>query len=284
MGVQCRIEVIAPDAPLLLDRCHEMVGDLEGLWSRFLPGSDVSRMNNAGGSATHVDERTVALLAAMKAAFVATRGSFNPTRLPEQVASGDSRSLVSHHVTRLPHGAHAWTSLDLLDIRPDGTVTMPPTMTIDAGGIAKGHAADLVAEFAVANGAAAVCVNLGGDIRVANATQHTHDFAIDVMSPLDASQVVDTVSLRNGAVATSAVNARRRAARGVDNHIQGARSGLVGATVIASTAMWAEVWAKHALVSPEGCDDIHDIGLAALTIDDAGSTAVTPNWNGFTQC
>lgn len=284
MGVQCRIEVVSPDAPLLLDRCHALVAELESLWSRFLPHSDITRMNNALGHPVRVDPRTVTLLAAMKSAFAATDGSFNPTRLPDQIASGDAQSLVSHHVTRVAEHARSWTSLDDLVVGADGIVTMPATMTIDAGGIGKGFAADLVAEFAIDNGAVAVCVNLGGDIRVANAGAHDHDFAIDVLSPLDASITVATVSLRNGAIATSAVNARRRASTGVDNHIQGSRTDLTAASVVASTALWAEVWAKHALVSHRGTDDIDSLGLAALTVDRAGNVATTPDWGRFAAC
>lgn len=284
MGVQCRIEVVAPNAPMILERCHEMVDELEQLWSRYLPASDITRLNHSQGRTTRVDPRTVTLLASMKAAFSATNGSFNPTLLPDQVAAGDSRSLVSHHVTVLPTGARAWDSLDELTIDADGTVTLPDTMTLDAGGIAKGHAADLVADFALECGAEAVCVNLGGDIRAINAGSHQHDFAIDVLSPVDSSQVLSTVSLRNGAIATSALNARRRVASGVDNHIQGAHSDVIGASVIASMAVWAEVFAKHAIVSPRGLDDIDSMGLAAMSVDCNGDATTTTNWSEFTRC
>lgn len=284
MGVQCRLEVVAPDAPLLLDRCFDMVAELENLWSRFLPSSDITRLNHAGGHSIHVDPRTVVLLAAMKSAFSATNGSFNPTRLPEQIASGDAKSLVSNNTTQLPANAHAWTSLDGLNVGADGTITMPATMTLDGGGIAKGFAADLVAEFALEQGATAACINLGGDIRVTNADSHQNDFAIDVLHPLNAECVVSTVSLRNGSIATSAINARRRANVGVDNHIQGAQTELDASSVIASTALWADVWAKHVLVSPDGINDIEVGGLAALTVSRDGTISTTQNWKDFTQC
>ena len=284
MGVQCRIEAVAPDAPLLVERCFEMVADLEFLWSRFLPASDISRVNRSHGIPTRVDQRTVSLIAAMKAAFAATRGSFNPTRLPDQIAAGDARSLVSDHQTVLPPQARPWHSLDDVDVRADGTVVVPDSMTLDAGGIGKGLAADLVSEFALANGADAVCVNLGGDIRVANAPGSMHDFAVDVLSPFDADRTLCTVSLRNGAIATSTLNARRRGPSGIDNHIQGSHGLFAGASVIASTAVWAEVWAKHVLVSPVGLDDVQALGLAAHAVDHHSAVRSTPTWQDFTPC
>ena len=184
----------------------------------------------------------------------------------------------------LPDDARVWESLDDLVVSADNTVTMPDTMTLDAGGIAKGFAADLIAEFAVANGAVAACVNLGGDIRVINSESHCHDFAIDVVSPIDLSQTLSTVSLRNGAIATSAVNARQRVTRGVAHHIQGAHTDVVAASVIASTATWAEVWTKHAIVCFHGLDDINSMGLAALSVDCNATTTTTPTWKDFTEC
>ncbi len=284
MGVQCRIELIAHDAPLLLEDSFAMVHELEGLWSRFLPESDIMRLNHARGVPTRVDPRTVALVAAMKNAFAATNGSFNPTCLPDQIADGDARSLVSPLQTTLPAGARRWDTIDDILITHGDVVSLPDSMTLDAGGIAKGLAADLIAEHVIRHGAEAVCVNLGGDIRVANAASTRHDFAVDVLSPFDPEHTTTTVSLRNGAVATSARAARRRGSAGVENHVQGARSDLASASVIASTAMWAEVWAKHALVSPAGIDDIDALGLAAHTVDTQGRSIFTHNWAGFTRC
>ena len=48
----------------------------------------------------------------------------------------------------------------------DGAVMLPAGAGFDAGGIGKGLAADLVARELMAAGAAGVCVNVGGDVRL----------------------------------------------------------------------------------------------------------------------
>ena len=50
-----------------------------------------------------------------------------------------------------------------------GMVTLPPGIRLDPGGIAKGFAADLLCADLRAAGAAGVCVNVGGDLRVSGA-------------------------------------------------------------------------------------------------------------------
>ncbi len=157
-------------------------------------------------------------------------------------------------------------------------------MSLDAGGIGKGLAADLIAEHARSRGALAVTVNLGGDIRVAQDPNSTRDTPIDILSPAPDASVVSTISLREGAVATSARNARWRNGRGIHNHIMGADSNIVSASVISSSAMWADVWAKHLILSPHGLHDIQTHGLAGLVMHNDGHVETSSSWKEFEQC
>lgn len=283
MGVTCRVDVVATNAPQLVDESFSLLKTLESLWSRFLPTSDISRLNHAQGSAMAVDSRTRSLIAMMKVALTETSGTFNPTRLPDQLASGDAHSLVSQLDTVIPKASIAFSTMDNVEIRPNGTVCLPPHMTLDAGGLGKGFAADIITTELLARGAASVCVNLGGDIRVASPSGTIPDWGVDIISPLDTSHIVSTISLRNGAVATSARTARWRNGRGVSNHLQGARDDIVGASAIASTGAWAEVWAKHLIISPNGLGDIDDRGVAGFVVFADGRTEVSPRWNDFVQ-
>ncbi len=284
MGVQCRIEIVGPNAPILLDECFALVAELERKWSRFRSDSDISRLNNSPGRPVRVDPRTVTLVAMMKSAMHETGGTFNPTHLPDQIALGDARSLVGDHVTSIPGDAAPWESLGAVTIDPDGLVSLPPTLTLDAGGIGKGLAADIAAGHALDRGATAVCVNLGGDIRIANAHGSTHDWAIDVQAPNGTDAPLSTVSIRNGAIATSARSARRRGTRGIADHIHGSRPDIETASVIASTAAWAEVWAKHLAIADRGLADVESRGLAGLVLFTDGTMTNGQQWKDFERC
>lgn len=284
MGVHCRIDIAAPQAPLLVDSAIQLLNDLENLWSRFIPTSDISRLNQANGGPLHVDSRTVSLIAAMKQANVDTQGSFNPCQLPTQMAIGDSQSLRSPGTTVIPHSSEVFASLDGIQFHSSNSVALPPHMTLDAGGIGKGFAADLIAQQAIEHGATYVNVNLGGDIRVDQKSSTPHDVPIDIMHPLQPRDVVSTISLRSGAIATSARNARQRDGRGIHNHIMGANSDIVGATVIASSATWADTWTKHLILTTNGLEDVDAAGLAGLIVWSDGRVGKSHNWKEFEQC
>src|SRR6185312_3014757 len=78
--------------PGLLDELADEVERLENLWSRFLPGSELSRLNAAGGEVVRVDPATVGLIEAMRDGHRETLGAYDPTMLPALVASGYAAS------------------------------------------------------------------------------------------------------------------------------------------------------------------------------------------------
>lgn len=284
MGVHCRIDVVDPDAPIIVKSCVDLLVELENLWSRFISTSDISRLNRTNGRPVYLDERTRTLIAAMQQAVTETAGTFNPTQLPDQVRKGDGQSFTNDGETLLSPGSRSFVSLDEVVFHEGSRVQLPMGMTLDAGGIGKGLAADLIAEHARSRGATAVTVNLGGDIRVAKNSDSSRDTPIDILSPAPQAAVISTISLRHGAVATSARNARWRNGRGIQNHIMGVNSDIVSASVIASSAMWADVWAKHLILSPNGLHDIQSHGLAGLLIHSDGRIETSPSWKEFEQC
>ena len=284
MGVRCEVSVVGGNAFGLAEEGLRLVADLENLWSRFIPTSDISRLNNSHGAPVWVDPRTIALVGHMIAAHAATNGAFNPTVLPLLIQQGDTRSLIDEKMSSVPEGAHAFNTLDGIVIRADNTIALPYGMTLDAGGIGKGLAADMVAEDLLIRGAESVCVNLGGDIRVARQDGSTHDWPVQIMSPSEQNHALCTISLSEGAVATSHVNALQRNGRGIPQHIASPDSistSVIAASVIASTAAWAEAWTKYAIL--QGTSLIETMGLAAMTIDDNDVSVETATWKEFVR-
>ncbi len=288
MGVTCAATVTSADPFSLAVQCLDVVEGLEFLWSRFIPTSDISRLNHASGQPTEVDGRTVTLIHHMIAAHQATDGAFNPTRLPLQIAAGDESSLVNDKTTKLPTGSIAFSDLTGIHIFHDGKVSLPRGMTLDAGGIGKGLAADLVLAFALEQGANAACVNLGGDMAIN--TGDSIGWDIQILSPLDNEVILDTVRISVGGVATSSLFARKRTSAGITSHLFTNTSAhdtlhTIGATVISNSAAWSEAWTKYAILSDpaQAIDTLTASGIAGMLVSADGNCKRTETWKSFTN-
>lgn len=288
MGVRCVITVAGVDADLHARTGLQRLADLEAMWSRFLPDSDISRLNMAGGSPVWVSSETRHLLDHMRAGVVMTNGDFNPTLLPLQMAADDAASLVDGGRTVIPSDAVPFSHLDQVKLFDDGRVSLPRGMTLDAGGIGKGLAADLIADELMAAGAHSVCVNVGGDLRVTGPTPDGNGWAVDILEPLDSSTQVARVNIASGAIATSSSRARWREGKGPERHHfsdlhASSVEAVRGVSVIASTAAWAEVWTKSAFIRPvdEYLEAVGNIGLAACVVTLDGAQRVTENWKAY---
>src|SRR5207244_11191700 len=117
----------------------------------------------------------------------------------------------------LATGSSTWL-LGCTDIAVDGReVRLPAGTGFDPGGIGKGLAADMVVAEATASGAAGVCVNLGGDLRVTGLDPTDAAWTVAVEHPLAATPLA-YLGLRDGAVATSTTLRRRWQVEGQPRH------------------------------------------------------------------
>ena len=288
MGVTCIATVASQDSSRVAEKCLDVVEELEALWSRFIQTSDISRLNTANGQPTLVDERTVTLIHHMIAAHQATDGAFNPTRLPLQFAAGDVKSLVTDRTTDLPTDSIIFSDLSGIQIFHDGKVSLPRGMTLDAGGIGKGLAADLVLRTAFELGATAACINLGGDMAIN--TGDSIGWDVEILSPHDHEVILDTVRISEGGVATSSLFARQRTDAGITSHLFTGSSAhdtqhTVGATVIANSAAWSEAWTKYAILSDlaQAINTLNQVGLAGMLVSADGQITRTESWKTFTH-
>src|SRR5581483_6586205 len=128
----------------------------------------------------------------------------------------------------------------------------------------KGRAADLVVEELLDRDVRGVCVNLGGDLRVAGeAPDGGEAWAVGLEEPDDPDTTWGVVGLRDGALATSSTTRRRwSAADGTTrHHLIDPRTGapatapLQSVTVIAASAMEAEVHARASPASRHTCGE-----------------------------
>ena len=288
MGVTCVATLVGTNSHEKAVRCLDLVEEFESLWSRFIPTSDISRLNSANGQPTVVDDRTLTLIHHMIAAHQATDGAYNPTRLPLQIAAGDASSLITDRRTELPVDATIFSQLSGIHIFHDGKVSLPRGMTLDAGGIGKGLAADLILRVALEQGAEGACINLGGDMAIN--TGDSVGWDVEILSPIDTGVILDTIRIAVGGVATSSLFARQRTSAGITSHLFSDSSAhdtqhTVGATVFANSAAWSEAWTKYAILSnpAQAIDTLTSTGLAGMLVSADGHTTRTESWKTFTH-
>lgn len=254
MGTTARVTTVGGTAELP-QALMAMLDHFNVLWSRFLEDSDISRLNASPGEAIEVDSSTRDLIAHMIQGHHATHGAFDPTLLPALMAQGYSASLVNpENVTHLPPSSRRRGAPQEIIISGT-TVTLPVGTTIDSGGAGKGYAADVLAHFAMGEGALGVLVEVGGDLRVMGISPSASAWRLAIEHPYDASRRLSVVALRDGGIATSTVAKRRFEVEGNEtHHIINPHTGLstdsdvVQATVIAPSAGVAEIATKIAFV------------------------------------
>lgn len=287
MGGDVAITALGAPAGALAD-AELLVRELEARWTRFDVGSDVARLNSAAGAAVEVHPQTAALVARLAGLAAETGGAFDPTVLPDLVAAGYDRSRSSGRVAP-PLPAGVCRGGKLADIRIDDVrVALPPGMTIDLGGVAKGHAADLVVAALRDAGARGVFVGVAGDVAVWGERPGAGPWRIGVEDPRDSQRWVAVVELAEGAIATSSRWKRRWSIDGEDrNHLIDPATGrsvqgpVLSMTVIAATGARAEAWAKTGFVRPAeaALADAERAGLRALVVVETGEAIATTNWN-----
>ena len=274
----------------LLDECWSMAETCEQLWSRFLPDSDISRLNWAEGSAVKIAPLTRQLIAAMIAGHQLSGGSYDPTLLPQVVSAGYVASTVDmSRITTLPDSARAPGNLEGIQFTDD-SVYMPLGTTLDPGGLGKGFAADLVAAFALENGAYGAMVELGGDIVVQGDAPDGSAWRLGVEDPFAPDQHVSIIRMLRGAVATSS-QLKRRFGEGensthhlIDPATQlSAQSAAQTVTVIASSGARAEALTKRGFVDnpPEYLSWLPSVGAAGLVVFADGTQLTSPNWSTY---
>jgi thiamine biosynthesis lipoprotein len=282
MGTTAHVVVVADDggdADALLETAAARLDELEARWSRFLPTSEVSRLNAAGGAPVVVSPDTMLLIERAVAGWRSTAGRFDPTVLPALVAAGYDQTFddlpADAGADAVPQPSPGCAGIEIDPIVH--SVRLPRDVAFDAGGIGKGLAADLVVAQLRLAGAQGVCMNIGGDLRVEGDGPRGDGWTIDLDHPLGAASP-GRVHLRAGAVASTW---RTKRAWGNDKSrhhlidpVTGAPAftGLAGVSVLTAEAWWAEVLAKAAfLAGPDaGAALIEEHGAVGLLVDDHG--------------
>jgi thiamine biosynthesis lipoprotein len=293
----CAVHIVVVGGPRgLCGDARTAIDEFESLWSRFRPGSDISRCNASGGHAVDVAPATVTLVARAIEGWQRTGGRFDPTVLTTLEALGYDRSFEQIRSSVHPSAPTTAPGCGAIVVDPlASTVTIPQGVRFDPGGVGKGLAADLVAERLIRAGAAGTCVNIGGDLRVVGDAPTADGWVVGLEDPYDMERDLVRAVIVDAGVATTCRTFRTWERGGTQvHHVIDPTTGasawtdLASVTVVAATACWAEVLAKAAFIAgpSEAAALIAGAARSGLLVDDGGFAHALPGceWEMVTPC
>jgi FAD:protein FMN transferase len=264
--------------------------DWHGQFSRFEADSELSRLNRNPRETVAVSKDMQRFIVRSLTAAEMTGGLVDPTLVAAIERAGYSEHFESASMSLAraldlapprssgrPSPTAGWRKVKV--DRYGGTVTRPPGVQLDSGGVAKGLFGDLLSLELAAHESFAV--NAAGDLRFGGTATLVRP--VQVASPFDHS-VLHVFELREGAAATSGIGRRSwlddegRPAHHLLDPATGrpAFTGVVQVTALAPSGVEAEALSKAALLSgPDGALDWLSHG-GAVVYDDGTIGVVQP--------
>jgi thiamine biosynthesis lipoprotein len=251
-----------------LDDVRALFDARDARFSRFLPASELNRVNAAPLGVTLVSEELASMLALSLDAARATGGLVTPCIGGALLAAGYDRdfALLPQDVGAVwPAAVPSWRTLSLRA----NVLLRTETVQLDLNGVVKGKTVDDA--LAVAGGG---WVAAGGDLATTE--------RVVVGLPADGA-----VAVERGGLATSSVAKRRWLAGGVEvSHLIDPTTGTAtdspwrDVTVAAATCLQADVAAKAALLlGLAGPRWLDEQGLAGRFVDREGAVLCNGTWS-----
>jgi len=279
MGCPCEIQLVAADVATARSAFDAVVADvrrLEEKYSRYRDDSLLSAINAvaARGGRVTVDAETASLLDYAATCHTQSNGLFD-------ITSGVLRAAWRFGSGKLPDtqevsallGRVGWHRLRW--VVP--SLEFPePGLELDFGGIVKEYAVDRAA--GLCRGLHGGVINLGGDIRVLGPRADGSSWRVGLAHPRQPGQVLETLSLRQGAVASSGDYQRCLVVDGVRySHVLNPRTGwpvrrLAAVSVVAEHCVVAGSACTIAmLLEKEGPAWLESLGLPHVWVDVDGT-------------
>jgi thiamine biosynthesis lipoprotein len=245
----------------------------EATFSRFRPGSELSRINASPAAVLQVSALFARVLRIALEIAAETDGLVDPTLGRALEAAGYDRDFSSIRDDPLPPGCPAPSRLGEVVLH-GSFLRRPPGIALDLNGVVKALAVDDAAGQ-LAEG----FVSAGGDLAVRG--------AVDVGLPYG-----DAVRVLSGGLATSGVASRRWRRGGTDqHHLIDPRTGRPSAspwklvTVSGATCLDADAAAKAAyLLGDDGPDWLEERGLPGRFVGRNGGVVRTGGWDRALAC
>lgn len=263
---------------------------LEGLFSRFIPASDISRLNKAaGGGEVKLSPETCDVLAAGLACSRNTGGCFDITVGPLVRLWKDGEPPAEWEIA----AARELTGIVSLSLdRRRRTASLAKAgQGVDLGGIGKGYAADRILSVFRKYRVTSAFADFGGNIAVLGSKPDGTPWQVGIRHPKRENALIGVLSVADRSVVTSGDD--QRAVRGADGEIRShiidprtgmpVQGGLCSVTVVSPSSTTADALATALFTAgiEEGLRFLGNYsGTEALFVDRELSVFLTPGLAG----
>jgi thiamine biosynthesis lipoprotein len=259
MGTIAEVRVYAASTPEAARAALEValaeIRTVDRLMAVQRPDSDLSRLNREGARGpVAVDPRVVAVITASLEMSRLSDGAFDVTVLPVVRAWG--------FIDKRPHQPEpgsvprpAGYRTVVVDAGANTVAFTDPATQVDLGGIAKGYALDQARDVMRQRGVRSAWVDLGGEIATLGLPPEGGRWRIALRHPRRDDVPLGVVEVGEAAVSTSGdreqfVESRgRRLGHIIDPRTAAPAQGLVSATVVDDSGMWADAVSTAAAVA-----------------------------------
>lgn len=246
----------------LLTECMRLCDKYEQMLSRTIEGSDVYRINNAGGKSVEVSDETAFLIEKSLEYSEMTEGKIDITVAPlcDLWNFADNRG---KNVTPPPDEEimRLLEHVDYTKVKVEGnTVTLEdPKAAIDLGFIAKGYIADRIKDYLLENNVQSAVISLGGNTVLIGNKPDGSKYKVGIRKPFTTeNECIDTLEAANTSIVTSGTYERYFEYDGnIYHHILDATTGYPSATeynavtVVSDDSMTADALSTTCLILGE---------------------------------
>ncbi|WP_324717395.1 FAD:protein FMN transferase [Carboxydochorda subterranea] len=247
MGSFVQVTAAGPGARAAVDAAMAEVERLDALFDRFDPDGPLARVaKGAGRHAVEVPEEVGRLTRLALTVAQQTEGAFDPTVAPVVDLWGFGASYDRDPPRHPPKAQELAQAVGLVDfrqvcVRHEGTswsiYLEQPGMALDLGAVAQGYAADRAIEVLEKAGLSSALVDVGGEVRaLGRRPGDGKPWRLGIQHPRQSGKLLDTVTLQDGAAATSGDYERYFEFEGVRyTHLIDARTGQPSRRAISVT-------------------------------------------------
>ncbi len=280
MGTQCEIQLFCQHPNIAQQTTHAVIADvqrLEARYSRYKPDSFLSKINQcaAQGGEIEVDAETASLLNYATTCYEQSDGLFD-------ISSGLLRKAWRFDQQQIPdpdYISELLTQIGWHRLHWQAPKLSFPTagMELDFGGIVKEYAVDRAAVLCLTQGVKHGLINLGGDIKIVGPRVDGLPWQIGVAHPRKLQTQLTTLSLNEGAIASSGDYERCMEINGKRyGHVLNPKTGwpvayMASVTVVAEFCVLAGSASTITMLKEEqGSDWLQTSGLPHYWVDVTG--------------
>ncbi|WP_461810451.1 FAD:protein FMN transferase [Faecalimonas sp.] len=193
----------------LLDDCFELCAKYENKFSRTVPNSEISKINQSGGSPVEVSDETIKLIKKSMDYSKLSDGAFDITIAPLSNLWDFKNNTGTIPSKTAIEDAKKHVNYKNIVINGNTVTLLDPHSALDLGGIAKGYIADRLKDFLIKNQVKHAMINLGGNVLTIGKKPDGTPFHIGIQKPFaNQNETIASVPVADQSVVSSGIYER----------------------------------------------------------------------------